>query len=330
MRAKCTVFFLLVLMIVVPGARCERLKELATIGGVRDNQLVGYGLVVGLAGTGDGSQAQFTVQGLVNMLENMGVHVPADKLKVKNVASVMVSATLPPFVRQGQRLDVSVSSMGDARSLAGGTLLVTPLKGLDGRVYAMAQGQLAIGGKEDDRHLTVARIPEGALVEREVTVDLAESGSISISLKRSDFTTASRMARAINAALGATAARALDGATVEVTVPERFRGNEVEMLATLENLEIKAEDPARVILDERTGTVVMGGEIRLAPVAVAHGKLTVSVGGKNGQLLNLKRGSTLSDLVTALNSVGASPREMVAIFQAIKAAGALHAELEII
>ncbi len=322
------VFFVLILFAV--PVRAEKLKDLATIAGVRDNQLVGYGLVVGLAGTGDGSRAAFTVQSLANMLENMGVHVPADKLKVKNVASVMVSAVLPPFVRQGQKLDVTVSSMGDARSLAGGTLLATPLKGLDGRVYAVAQGQLAIGGKGDGRHLTVARIPDGALVERELGVEVAAGGRIDVSLKRSDFTTASRMARAINAVLGRTAARALDGSTVEVRVPERYRGHEVEMIAMIENLEIKADEPARVILDERTGTVVMGGSIRLAPVAVAHGRLTVSVGGGSGQLIDLAAGSTLADLVAALNSVGASPREMVAILQAIKAAGALNAELEII
>jgi len=329
MRIKTLVLAFLMIAAVSP-VRAEKLKDLATIAGVRDNQLVGYGLVVGLAGTGDGSQARFTVQSLANMLENMGVHVPADKLKVKNVASVMVSAVLPPFVRQGQKLDVTVSSMGDARSLAGGTLLATPLKGLDGRVYAVAQGQLAIGGKGDGRHLTVARIPDGALVERELGVEVAEGGRIDVSLKRSDFTTASRMARAINAVLGQTAARALDGSTVEVRVPERYRGHEVEMIAMIENLEIKAEEPARVILDERTGTVVMGGSIRLAPVAVAHGRLTVSVGGSSGQLIDLAAGSTLADLVAALNSVGASPREMVAIFQAIKAAGALNAELEII
>lgn len=329
MPMKIVTFCLLALLAALP-VRAERIKDIADIGGVRDNQLVGYGLVVGLAGTGDGSQAQFTIQGLVNMLENMGVHVPADKLKVKNVASVMVSGTLPPFARQGQRLDVQVSSMGDAKSLMGGTLLVTPLKGLDGRVYAMAQGQLAIGGKEDNRHLTVARISSGATVEREVAGNILASGRLGISLKQSDFITAGRMARAINGALGEKAARAVDGATVELTVPEKFHGREVEMLATIEGLEIKVENPARVILDERTGTVVMGGQVRLSPVAVAHGKLTVSVGGGKGQLLNLKDGSTLTDLVNALNSVGASPREMVAIFQAIKAAGALKAELEII
>ncbi len=329
MRMKVTMFFLFFLLFALQ-VRAERIKELADIAGVRDNQLVGYGLVVGLAWTGDGSRAQFTVQGLANMLENMGVHVPADKLKVKNVASVMVSAALPPFARQGQKIDVQVSSMGDARSLSGGTLLATPLKGLDGRVYVMAQGQMVIGGTGDNRHLNVARISDGGLVEREVGLELGADGRLGLNLKQEDFTTANRMARAINGAIGTSTAHAVDGATVEVTVPKRFRGNEVSLIATIENLEIKTDSPARVILDERTGTVVMGGRIRLSPVAVAHGKLTVSVGGGKGQLLNLKDGSTLADLVTALNSVGASPREMVAIFQAIKAAGALKAELEII
>ncbi|MCX5874874.1 MAG: flagellar basal body P-ring protein FlgI [Deltaproteobacteria bacterium] len=335
-------------------AHAVRLKDLATVKGVRNNQLVGYGIVVGLNGTGDGNKAAFTGQGLTNMLNNLGVKVDPDATKVKNIASVMVTATLPPFFKAGQTIDVTLSSVGDATSLQGGTLLVTPLKGLDNNVYAMAQGAISTGGDPTARgpakqanHLTVARITNGASVEREVPMSFANKESITISLASPDFTTISLMKTAIDTYLGGKYATAKDAASVDVAVPAKYKAQEVALLAALENIEINPEHKARVVLNERTGTVVMGDNVTLNQFALSHGNLslqvkpppqpgssaanapvdTVKVGQK---VVTLQPGVTLGEVVRALNSVGVAPRELIAIFQAIKAAGALQADLEII
>lgn len=346
---------LVALLLAAQPALAARIKDLAAVKGVRDNQLVGYGIVVGLNGTGDGKNAAFTTNGLANLMRNMGVKIDPQEIKVKNVASVIVTAKLPPFVKAGQAIDVTLSSVGDASSLQGGTLLATPMKGLDNQVYAIAQGAISIGGFEvqgaqtgrQKNHLTVARIPAGASVEREVPVSFAQKKSIAISLTTSDFTTAHRMTGAINQALGGKYAQAKDGATVEVTVPDTYKESEIALLATLENIEVTPDRTARVVLDERTGTVVMGENVRLTALALSHGNLSlqitptppatppspekVMVSGNNGQkLVNFAEGTSLGEVVRALNAVGVAPRDLIAIFQTMKASGALQADLEII
>ena len=340
-------------------AHAVRLKDLASVKGVRNNQLVGYGIVVGLSGTGDGNKAGFTGQGLTNMLNNLGVKVDPESIRVRNIASVMVTATLPPFFKTGQSIDVTLSSVGDATSLSGGTLLVTPLKGLDNNVYAMAQGPISTGGGADiagpngngavqpKNHLTVARIANGASVEREVPMSFANKESITISLASPDFTTISLMKTAIDTCLGGAYATARDGASVDVAVPPKYRAQEVALLAVLENIEINPERRAKVVLNERTGTVVMGDNVTISQLALSHGNLSLQVKpppkpgapanappvdtARIGQkVVTLQPGVTLGEVVRALNSVGVAPRELIAIFQAIKAAGALQAELEII
>ncbi len=356
-RALPLLFFVAVLAYPLES-QAVRLKDMASIKGVRNNQLIGYGLVVGLNGTGDGSQASFTTQGLINMLENMGVHVNEASVKVKNVAGVMISATLPPFVKSGQSIDVTVSSLGDSSSLQGGTLIATPLKGLDGQIYAIAQGPVSIGGVDpvggvrgtQKKHLTVARIPNGATVEREVPVSFHGKGVITISLDSPDFTTVSRVVNAIDSFLEGPFSFARDGGTVDVTVPEKFTNSEVTLLASLENLNIIPDAPAKVVLDERTGTVVMGENVRISHLALSHGNLSLQITAEQARprlpnapsnenltardlenrLVTLSEGATLGDVVRALNSVGVTPRDLIAIFMSIKASGALQAELEII
>ena len=353
------------------NALAARLKDLAAVKGVRGNQLVGYGLVVGLDGTGDGSKTAFTTQGLVNMLKNMGMRVNANDIKVKNVAGVLVTANLPPFVKTGQAIDVTLSSLGDATSLQGGTLIATPLKGLDDEIYAIAQGPVSIGGfavqgnqnqGAQNNHLTVARIPNGATVEKEVPVSFAGKDKLIFSLNSPDFTTVARMSKAINDYLGGPFASAQDGGTVQIAIPEEFRQNEISLLAALENLEITPDGIAKVVVDERTGTIVMGENVRINALALSHGTLSIEVketrdlipkemigqiltdemvkkmtsrisapdNQATNKLIELQPGVTLGELVRALNSVGAAPRDLIAIFQAIKASGALQAELTII
>jgi len=353
-------------------ALAVRVKDLASVKGVRGNQLVGYGLVVGLNGTGDGNKSPFTTQGLANMLKNIGMAVNEADIKVKNVAGVMVTATLPPFIKAGQTLDVTLSSLGDASSLQGGTLVVTPLKGLDEEIYAMAQGPITIGGFKtsgpvadgsQDNHLTVARIPAGATVEKEVPVSFGGKNEITLSLHNPDFTTVSRLTSAINTFLHGPFAKATDGATVSVAVPDTFREQEIQLLANLETLEVDPDSIAKVVVDERTGTIVMGENVRIGKLALSHGTLSIQVTPDPNQIgkemigkplteemvramtaemaasagppqeqrvIQLSPGVTLGELVRALNSVGAAPRDLIAIFQAIKAAGAMQAELTII
>ncbi len=334
-------------------AQAGKLKDMASVKGVRHNQLVGYGLVVGLDGTGDGGKTPFTTQALKNMLEAMGVHINKDDLKVKNVAGVLVTATLPPFTKIGQTIDVTISSLGDAKSLKGGTLIATPLKGLDKNIYALAQGPISIGGFElqgagqrngiQKNHVNVAKIPNGATVEREVPVNLKGKGTLTLSLQHPDFTTISRMVTSINTELGGEYASAQDGATAEITVPANYKNKEISLLAKIENLEIKQDNRAKVIMDERTGTVVMGANVQISEIAVAHGNLSLEITtndtgtdqtlkAKDGKarLIQLNRGVTLNEVVRALNALGTTPKDLIAIFQSIKASGALQAELEII
>ncbi len=373
MRIIKTAILIVTLIAWATQAQAVRVKDLASVKGVRGNQLVGYGLVVGLNGTGDGNKAAFTTQGLANMLKNVGMTVNENDLKVKNVAGVMITATLPPFIKAGQALDVTLSSLGDASSLQGGTLVATPLKGLDEEIYAIAQGPVSIGGFKtsgqapdgsQDNHLTVARIPEGATVEKEVPVSFGGKNEITLSLNAPDFTTVSRLTTAINAFLGGPFAKSTDGATVTVAVPSDYRQQEISLLAALENLDISPDSIAKVVVDERTGTIVMGENVRINQLALSHGNLSIQVSAdpnqavgkemvgkimtddmvrkmtdeiaaKNGnrkdnKLVKLSPGVTLGELVRALNSVGAAPRDLIAIFQAIKAAGAMQAELTII
>lgn len=346
-------------------AQTVRVKDIAGVEGVRANQLVGYGLVVGLEGSGDSQQTKFTAQSLANMLDSYGISVPADKLKVKNVAAVMVTASLPAFARVGTTIDVSVSSLGDARSLQGGTLLQTPLRAANGEVYAVAQGQVSIGGfsagsggsSVAKNHPTTGRIPGGALVERETKTDLAPQDTISLTLNSNDFTTATRVAKAIDAKLGGHYCRAIDGNSVTIDVPKEYQGNVVELISLVESTEVTSDTVAKVILNERTGTVIIGGAARITPCAVSHGSLvveistqtdisqpnalspgttaavqntTVNVTEQPGHVVAFSGGATIEELVRALNALKVTPRDLIAILQAVKEAGALQAQLEII
>jgi flagellar P-ring protein precursor FlgI len=354
-------------LIASPIAGAERLKDLASIGGVRQNQLIGYGLVVGLDGSGDQTtQTPFTVQSIINMLGNLGITLPpGQSLQLKNVAAVMVTSSLPPFARPGQQIDVTVSSMGNARSLKGGTLLMTPLKGADGQVYAMAQGSLAVsgaggaapsGGKVTVNHLSAGRIPGGATVERAVVSSVGQGDSVFVELNDSDFGTAQKVVDAINA-VAPGSAQALDGRQIQVRAPDDIN-QRVAFLGRLENLDVvPAIQAAKVIVNSRTGSVVMNQKVALQNCAVSHGSLTVTIGNEQqvsqpnafsggqtavtnkggvdikqegGNIFNVKGSSNLADVVKALNAVGANPLELIAILQAMKASGALRAELEVI
>ena len=343
------------------------LRELAQVRGVRENQLVGYGLVVGLAGTGDGTQAKFTIQSLANALQRLGVVVPASQIRVRNAAAVMVTANLPAFSQPGTRIDINVASVGDAKSLTGGTLLMTPLKAPDGRVFAVAQGPISLGGSfsvggaaatAQKNHPTTGTIPGGALVERAAGIDLAGRTSFDLELRRPDFATALKIEKALIRAFDRDAAHAIDAGTVRVMIPETLRDRPVEFLAVALDLPVQPDAPARVVLNERTGTIVLGGDVRISRVSVTHGNLTIAVkeqpivsqpapfapGGETttvprtsleatedpGKTLSAADGVRVEDLVNALNKMGVTPRDMIAIFEAIRAAGALHAELVVI
>lgn len=359
---------LLNLLMLLSGSWTEaaRIKDLAYFLGTRPNMLIGYGLVVGLNQTGDNTNTQFTVYTLANILDNMGIHVDPSTIKIKNVAAVMVTAKLPPFARIGTRIDIEVSSIGDAKSLAGGTLLMTPLKGPDGLTYAVAQGPLSTGGfsiggasgsSVQKNHPTVSFASGGALVEKEVPVQYNDMERLDLVLKNPDFTTATKTATAINSSLAGSYAKALDATTVRLDVPPDARSQVVEMITRLENLDVQPEIVAKVIVNERTGTVVMGDRVRILPIAVAQGSLTVQVTEqpnvsqplpfsqgktvvtpqtniqvqeKKAALSVVGGGVTLGELIQGLNAIGATPRDLIDVLQAIKAAGAMQAELDII
>lgn len=346
-------------------AKTTRIKDIVDIEGVRENLLVGYGLVVGLNGTGDSlNNSPFTEQSLIAMLERLGVNIRGQNLNTGNVAAVMVTATLPPFSNQGSRIDVNVSTLGDAESLQGGMLLVTPLMGADGEVYAVAQGSVNIAGFSVEgqaatfiRNIpTAGRIPEGAIVEREIEFDLKDFGEIRLALRNPDFTTARRISRAINGFLSADVAMPENSGSVKLTMPAGFRGTIVDLITDIEQLPVQPDQIARVVIDERSGIIVMGADVTISTVAIAQGSLTIKItetpqvsqpnpfsaqgqtvvvprtdiqvnSGDDVRLGILETGVTLQDLVTGLNRLGVAPRDTITILQAVKAAGALHAEI---
>ncbi|OYT88119.1 MAG: flagellar biosynthesis protein FlgI [Burkholderiales bacterium PBB6] len=354
------------LMAPVAAQSTQRIKEVAAVQGVRTNQLLGYGLVVGLDGTGDQTaQAPFTTQGLNSMLQQMGITVPpGTAMQLKNIAAVLVTAQMPAFAQPGQQIDVSIASIGNAKSLRGGTLVATPLKGADGQVYAVAQGNMIVGGagasaggaKVTINHLSGGRIPQGATIERSVPTPLNVGDSIQLDLNSADYSTARAVANAINKAKGEGTAAALDGRVVRVKAPQG--SDRVAFMADIENLSLALEKPAaRVVLNPRTGSIVMNQAVTLAPCAVAHGSLSVTInttpvisqpnalsGGttaqaektdisiqqQGGALITLPASAQLADVVKALNSLGATPQDLLAILQAMKSAGSLQAELEVI
>lgn len=364
MRARRLLIPLLLLAALPRPASAARVKELADVVGVRENALFGYGLVIGLAGTGDSERVLFTQQSVAGMLGRLGIRIDPKDVRSRNVAAVMVTGKLPPFARPGTRIDVAVASMGNARSLAGGVLLVTPLAGGDGRVYALAQGPLQVSGYEAGEGgatirkntPTSGRVPGGATVERGLEQTLS-GPTLTLALRRPDLTTASRLAAAVNGKLGAGVAKALDPAAVELTIPEAQKADPVSFLAQVEVLEIQADQRARVVVSERTGTLVAGEGVRIRPVAVAQGGLSVRVQrdpvvsqpapfgqgstvqttrdraraseGAPGAVA-LPATATVEELAKALTLLGATPRDLIAILQAIQAAGALDAELEVL
>ena len=357
---------LLLLWMDAAGA-VSRIKDITTFEGVRGNMLLGYGLVVGLNGTGDSlSNSPFTKLSLIGMLERLGVNVREDTLKTDNVAAVIVTATLPAFARHGTQIDVTVSALGDAKSLLGGTLLVTPLLGADGEVYAVAQGNPAVGGfSAGGKGTTVikgvptsARIPNGAIVEREVGFEMVDMDRVKLSLRNPDFTTARRIAQAINAFLGVPSAKALDPGTVMLVSPASYKGNLVALLTDIEQLSVTPDQIARVVIDETSGIIVMGENVRISTVAIAQGNLTIRITetpqvsqpqpfsttgttttverteitideGEGKKLTVLRSGISLQEFVNGLNALGIGPRDMITILQAVKTAGALQAEIQV-
>ncbi len=367
LRRACLLLAAFGLAWTAQSADAARIEELCDVKGVRSNQLIGYGLVVGLNNTGDTGQARFTVQSTAAMLRRLGATIDPRTIRTRNAAAVMVTATLPGAVQPGTRIDVVVSSLGNARSLLGGTLLQTPLYAADRRVYAVAQGPLLIGGYSASgrtgssvqrNHTTTARVPQGAIVERDVpTVALAKQKSIVLTLREPSFVTAQRIAEAINTSLGDGAAAAVSAGSVRMNPPQKFRGDPVGLLATVQLLEVEPDTPVRVVIDERTGTVALGAGVRISEVAVAHGGLTVEINesvavsqpqaqfgqgstavvpqsdvratSEQGNVRLVKTTAELSDVVNALNALGARPRDLVGIFQALRTAGALRADIEV-
>ena len=360
-----TLLCLAVLWTVAVPARAARIADIGDFQGVRENQLIGYGLVVGLAGTGDSTSSGMTIQSVMTLLSGLGLTVSEQDIKSKNVAAVVVTSTLEPFARPGQNIAVLASSVGDAKSLEGGTLLMTPLRAGNGQVYAVAQGPLTIGGysvaggggSKTRNHANVGRIPDGGIVERGVEVDILHRESLELSLHDSDFRTAVRASQVINGSLMGDFAAAADARTVEVLVPEQYQGRVPELLALLDSLDVEVFRRARVVLNERTGTVVMGNDVRIATVAIAHGGISIQVqprvdvfqpdtpfgGGstvvtesaditvdEEMRQLQTVQGASIAEVVAALNKLGVTPRDLVSILQAIQAAGALDAEVEVI
>ncbi len=360
-RAIATAFF--IIFTATASQAAVKLRDLAQVEGIRDNQLIGYGLVVGLNGSGDKNNTEFTVQSLVNMLDRMGITVSQNDVKVKNVAAVMVTAKLPPFAKSGNKIDITVSSIGDAKSLEGGTLLLTPLLAANGLTYAVAQGPLSVGGMNVSaagagvikNHPTVGVIPNGATVEKEVDFAL-DQNYFNLAFNTMGIADIVQAKSAINGFIGANVATITSPTSIRVEVPGEFKNNYYDFLSSLLNIEIQPETFARVIVDERTGTIVMGADVRISTVAVAHGNLTITISNQveisqpnplsmgqtvtaqttqvnvaeeKSKLMIVPEGVTISDLVKALNAIGVTPRDLISILQAIKAAGALHADLEL-
>jgi len=356
----------LVFLFAIAGAAetLTRLKDLVSLEGVRDNQLVGYGLVVGLKGTGDSRQTVFSAQSLTNLLLRMGVSVTPSAIQVRNTAAVLVTTDLHPFAQPGTRIDITVSAIGDSTNLQGGVLVLTPLKGPDGQVYAAAQGSVVTGGfsagqsgsSKSVNHPTAGRIPNGAIVER-APPTVSPTSHVRLQLRLADFTTAARIAGAINRKFGDGKARAENSGTVVVEAPQEYASKPVEFLSVVENLTVETDRPAKIIVNERTGTIVMGKEVRIAPVAILHGPLTVeirttnevsqpnplasgqttvvpqttvSVKEEKARSIVLQQGASVEELVRALSAIGSTARDIIAILQNLKAAGAIEAEVEVI
>ncbi len=311
-----------------------RLKDLVQVKGVRENPIIGYGLVIGLNGTGD-SGGEITNTSLRKMFEKLGLN-PKTEISSKNVAAVIVTAKLPPFARVGQKLDMTVSSIGDASSLAGGTLLVTPLKAGDGQIYAVASGSISIGGlKKGAKFATTGLIANGGIVEREIQLDFEKKNSLRLSLNNPDFTTAARIEKIINQELGGKFASAKDSTTIDLIVPNTYERNVVALMAIIENMRVISDKAAKIVINERTGTIVAGGDVIVSPVAISHGDLTIEVkgggeGAKPGTLYFMDKGTSLNELVKSLNALGTTPEDIISIFQALKRDGALIGDLEFI
>lgn len=347
-----------------------RIKDVARIEGMQESQLIGYGLVVGLKGSGDGPRTAFTTQSVINMLRNMGIETPKDRIQLRNVAAVMITAKMTPYHKHGQSLDVLVSSLGDAKSLEGGTLLLSPLQDLQGEIYAMAQGPLSVGGMSREsnlgkaslskNHTLAGRVPNGALVQKALPAKQLSNTELRMDLHAPDFSSAVNMAKAVNAKFGATVASALDPVTVKLALPADWQNRPMEFMAEVENLDFAISSIARVVLNEKTGTVISGGNVAISEVAVAHGNITIEIKQSETQQLQtgaapgavtqqsattvnesiqatedksmvkvLPASSNVADLAKSLNALGVTPRDIIAIFQAIKAAGALHADLTV-
>lgn len=331
--------FLVALTIHFSMAEASRLKDLSNIRGVRDNQLIGYGLVVGLNGTGD-SKSEFTSKSLVRMLDTIGMKLDSKDLSSKNVAAVIVTASLPAFARSGNKIDVTLNSIGDSSSLEGGTLIQTPLRAANQQVYAVAQGPLLIGGGQGIKpHPTVARISNGAIIEKDLENEFSSRNMFRLTLHSPDFTTASRAAKTINLDLGGKYATAKDSATIDVIVPFNYEGNAVEFMAAIENLEITPDVRAKVVVNEKTGTVVIGESVRVSKIAISHGNLSVQVGETSKtkakdlqpeRVMFMEGETNIGELVKAMNLLGVTPKDLITVLQNIKAAGALHGELEIL
>ena len=353
-----------VIMAFAVPAQAVRIKDIATFSGVRDNQLIGYGLVVGLQGTGYKKDSVFTLSSMKNMMDKMGIGLDSSSLKVKNVASVMVTAKMPVSSKPGTRLDVTVSSVGDATSLLGGVLLQTALKGVDGKIYALAQGSLVVGGysvqgaaSSTQKNVnTVGLIPSGGIVERSIPFEFNQQDTLTLNMRTPDFSTAQQISERLNAAMGGPFARAVDAASVEMRVPPQYRSNLVPLMASVENLEVTPDTAAKVVVDEKTGTVVLGRDVRISRAAVAHGNLQITVQEseqvsqpgpfsqgqtvvtpqtnidvrEENRKLNMLEGATLQELVDGLNAIGATPRDLISILRSLKASGSLHADLEVI
>jgi flagellar P-ring protein FlgI len=334
---KLTLCMMAAVFLLGDAADAARLKDIVRVKGVRENLLIGYGLVVGLKGTGD-SSADVTGKALLRMFNKMGMNVETE-VKSKNVASVVVTARFPPFARAGQKIDVTVSSVGDAGSLEGGTLLVTPLRAGDQQVYAVAQGSVSLGNVADgtSKFTTAGRVPGGAIVERELPGEFANKKALRLNLEDPDFTTVARVVRVINTELGGKYATSVDQSTIDLIVPFSYDGNAVELMAVLENLTVNTDTRARVVINERTGTVVAGGKVRLKNVALSHGDLAIQVGdarpaakGGGKKVLEIQNTTNVSELAKVLNEMGVSPKDLTAIFQSLKAAGALEGDLEVL
>lgn len=310
----------------------HRLKDIVSIKGARENSIIGYGLVIGLNGTGD-SGGEVTNTSLKKMFQKLGLN-PQKEVASKNVAAVIVTANLPPFARQGQKVDLTVSSVGDASSLAGGTLLVTPLKAGDNNVYAIGSGPISIGGlTKGAKFATTAKIPSGGIVEKENEMSFQEKRSVRLNLNHPDFTTAARIEKVINQELGGKYAQAKDSSTIDVIVPTNYDRRVVELLAVMENFQVNTDIAAKIVINERTGTVVAGGDVVLKNVAVSHGDLVLEVkggGAGKGSVHLIEEGTSLNDLVKALNAIGTSPEDLISIFQALKENGALIGDIEFI